>query len=279
MRSGVMTVNQVYKNMAVIDPGHFGAEPGAVDPIEPDEGDFIYTAEKDITLPIALRVAQLLAPVFDAVELTRTGDRPLDPNWKIDLALRARKGDSAQVFVSIHLNSSDDPKAHGTETFHHPDSQEGKILAEHIQKRMLNTLGLYDRKVKSANFAVLRTKAKAAALAEVCFVSNPAEESLINRIETREKVARAIAQGVCDYMGFKLKEVDGVMPEDWEVAVIKEAESLGLIMEGHHKPDEPANKAFVMAAVLKVFKKMEDTREMESILRNVAGAMAQYMIK
>ncbi|MHB8122577.1 MAG: N-acetylmuramoyl-L-alanine amidase family protein [Desulfuromonadaceae bacterium] len=268
-----------HKDLAVIDPGHFGAEPGAVDPIEPGEGDFIYTAEKDITLPIATRVAQLLAPVFEVVELTRTGDRPLDPNWKIDLALRARKGDSALVFVSIHLNSSEDPKAHGTETFHHPDSQEGKILAGHIQSRLVNSLGLYDRKVKSANFAVLRTKAKAAALAEVCFVSNPTEESLINQANTREKVARAIAHGVYDYLGVDFKEVDAVMPEEWEIKVMQEAENAGLIQKDYHKPGEPATKAFVLAVALKIQRQLEDTSEMKSTLRNIAGATSKYMIK
>lgn len=270
--------SQGYENLAVIDPGHFGAEPGAVDPIEPGEGDHIYTAEKDITLPIAVRVAHLLAPVFDKVELTRTDDRPLNSNWKVDLALRARKGDKALVFVSIHLNSSEDPKAHGTETFHHPDSQEGKILAEHIQRRLVNTLGLYDRKVKSANFAVLRTNAKAAALAEVCFVSNPAEESLINLTETREKVARAIAQGVCDYLGVQLKGVDTAMPEKWEIDVMKEAEQLGLIEMGKHKPEEPANKAFAVAVALKAYREQQKlAAENRTFRQGVTNAVTTLM--
>lgn len=274
-----MMVSQGYKDMAVIDPGHFGAEPGAVDPIEPDEGDHIYTAEKDITLPIAVRVAQLLTPVFNKVELTRTDDRPLAANWKVDLSLRARKGDGALVFVSIHLNSSEDPKAHGTETFHHPDSYEGKVLAEHIQGRLVDALGLYNRKVKSANFAVLRTKAKAAALVEICFVSNPAEESLINRPETREKVARAIAQGVCDYLGVELKEVGTAMPEKWEIDVMKEAEQLGLIEMGKHKPEEPANKAFVLAVLMKVSKDLQAvTAENRSFRQGISDAVTTLMV-
>jgi len=185
------------KERGVVDPGHGGPDPGAVDPIEQWDGDMIATKEEDITLDIGLRVAELLRPVFQ-VDMTRTDDTAL-ADWRADLVRRARMGDGAAWFVSIHLNSSDKPQAHGTETYYPTGSQEGKALAEAIQRRLVATLGRYDRKVKEADFAVLQTGAKAAALVEVCFMSNSQEEGLINQPEVREKVARAIAQGICDY--------------------------------------------------------------------------------
>lgn len=189
------------KDRGVVDPGHGGPDPGAVDPIEPEEGDMIATEEEDITLDIGLRVAELLRPLFQ-VDMTRINDTAL-ADFRQDLARRARMGDGAAWFVSIHLNSNEKPEAHGTETYFKPGSKEGKALAEAIQRRLVATLGRYNRDVKEADFAVLQTGAKAAALIEACFVSNPQEEGLINQPEIREKVARAIAQGICDYAGIK----------------------------------------------------------------------------
>lgn len=191
------------KDRGVVDPGHGGPDPGAMDPVEPEEGDFIATEEEDITLPIGLRVAELLKPVFD-IAITRIDDTALD-DFRKDLVRRALMGDGAAWFVSIHLNSNDDPRGRGTETYHLPGSEEGKALAEAIQHRLVAALGLRDREVKEAEFAVLKTKARAAALTEICFISNPQEEALISRPEIQELAARAIAQGVCDYMG-----IDGV---------------------------------------------------------------------
>ena len=69
------------------------------------------------------------------------------------------------------------------------------------------------------------------------------------------------------------------VPEDWEIKVMQEAENAGLIQKDYHKPGEPATKAFVLAVALKIQRQLEDTSEMKSTLRNIAGATSKYMIK
>lgn len=47
------------------------------------------------------------------------------------------------------------------------------------------------------------------------------------------------------------------MPEEWEVKAIHDAEEAGVIQTGAHKPEEPANKAFVVAVAMKVFREVQ----------------------
>jgi N-acetylmuramoyl-L-alanine amidase len=91
----------------VIDPGHGGKDPGAI-----GVGG---TAEKDITLAVALRLRQRLAAVPDIdVVLTRDAD--------VFLALEERtaraNAERADLFVSIHTNASTNPKLAGVETYY-----------------------------------------------------------------------------------------------------------------------------------------------------------------
>jgi N-acetylmuramoyl-L-alanine amidase len=90
----------------VLDPGHGGHDPGAVGPSG--------LREKDVTLDIAHRAAPLLArEVGVSTLLTRDVDVyvPLD-----ERAARANAF-NADLFISIHMNSSPDGAARGVMTF------------------------------------------------------------------------------------------------------------------------------------------------------------------
>ncbi len=90
----------------VLDPGHGGHDPGAIGP----NG----LREKDVALDIAHRAAPLLArEVGVSTLLTRDVDAyvPLD-----ERAARANAF-HADLFLSIHLNSSEDPRTKGVMTF------------------------------------------------------------------------------------------------------------------------------------------------------------------
>lgn len=47
-----------------------------------------------------------------------------------------------------------------------------------------------------------------------------------------------------------VEEEPKVSVQQWKLDVMKQAEDLGIIVKGSHKPDEPADKAFVVAVVL-----------------------------
>ncbi len=81
-------------NTIVIDPGHGGRDPGAVG------WDDIY--EKDITLPIALRLAERLRSGLGVdVVLTRDTDRFVSLRSRGRTALQ----NNGKLFISIHCNS------------------------------------------------------------------------------------------------------------------------------------------------------------------------------
>jgi len=89
----------------VLDPGHGGHDPGA-------QG---YAVEKDVTLAIAMRVAQLLGEKLGAeVVLTRSADATLPLGARTERA----NAEGADLFVSIHANASPHPRLHGVETYY-----------------------------------------------------------------------------------------------------------------------------------------------------------------
>lgn len=96
----------------VIDPGHGGADHGAIY----SQGR-VHATEKDITLKLARQVARQLRIRGISVTLTRDTDREISLPARTALANRI----GADVFLSIHMNSTADPqrKAHteGVETF------------------------------------------------------------------------------------------------------------------------------------------------------------------
>lgn len=90
----------------VIDAGHGGKDPGAIGP----DG----LEEKTVVLKVAKKVAQILRKRLGCqVILTRSRDvfLPLEERTAIANA------DKADLFVSIHANSSPNPHARGVETF------------------------------------------------------------------------------------------------------------------------------------------------------------------
>ncbi|HZE89531.1 MAG TPA: N-acetylmuramoyl-L-alanine amidase [Verrucomicrobiae bacterium] len=90
----------------VLDPGHGGEEVGAVG----HTGVF----EKDLCLDIAQRLRDRLARLPDTtVLLTREDDRVVPLRERTAIANHAK----ADLFVSIHMNSSRRLSAHGTEAY------------------------------------------------------------------------------------------------------------------------------------------------------------------
>lgn len=88
----------------VIDPGHGGRDPGA-------RGNGL--TESALTLDVALRLEKLLARDGLAVVLTRRSDVYVPLEERTAIANR----EQADLFLSIHVNASRNPKASGVETY------------------------------------------------------------------------------------------------------------------------------------------------------------------
>lgn len=92
--------------LVMIDPGHGGYDPGTeVDPGLP---------EKTVALEISRKLKQALEERGIGARLTRNGDSFLSLADRTRLANRAH----ADLFISIHLNSSPDPQTAGIETYY-----------------------------------------------------------------------------------------------------------------------------------------------------------------
>jgi N-acetylmuramoyl-L-alanine amidase len=90
----------------VIDPGHGGSETGAISP----NG----VPEKELTMQLARELeAKLAQRLAVRVVLTRNGDEGL----RLDDRTAIANQNKADLFVSIHLNSSLGSGAYGTETY------------------------------------------------------------------------------------------------------------------------------------------------------------------
>ena len=175
----------------VVNAGHTASNSGYED--HGAVGSYSY--EGDITLAVAEVVVNDLSRVGYHALLVQEDDL----NTICDIS----NGFDADVFVSIHCNSSDDSRAHGTETFYWHTSGEGKKLAGCIQNQLIDTFGLTDRGLKQCipgtptNVCVRRETDAVACLVELAFISNPTEEDLLNN--NIEKLAHAVARGVSDY--------------------------------------------------------------------------------
>jgi N-acetylmuramoyl-L-alanine amidase len=91
----------------VIDPGHGGHDTGTIGPNGLEE--------KDLVLDVGRRLGKLLETRLGAeVVYTRKNDTFIPLETRTAIANQAR----ADLFVSIHANSSEDPEARGVETYY-----------------------------------------------------------------------------------------------------------------------------------------------------------------
>jgi N-acetylmuramoyl-L-alanine amidase len=104
----------------VIDPGHGGIDRGAV------KGKL---RESEIALRVATKLADLMK---DDGRFKISMTRETDQTVSLDKRTKIAKETGAELFLSIHLNSSTDPRAHGKEFYFQnqiPADEEALFLA------------------------------------------------------------------------------------------------------------------------------------------------------
>lgn len=216
----------------VIDPGHGGADPGAISPMG------IY--EKDIALPVAGAFARLLAATRRyRVVLTRSVDEfvPLR-----DRVARARAW-HADLFLSIHADALPDAEMRGLSVFtlsaqasdreaaalaisenradlvgginlarqprevgnilmdlaRRQTSNLSILLARNLVDQLARDVVLLDHPQRSAGFAVLTAPDIPSVLVELGCLSNPREERLLRWRPYQQKLARGLVRAVAGY--------------------------------------------------------------------------------
>lgn len=171
-----------------IDPGHGGADPGAI--------GITGTFEKDVVLDISLRLESLLKQAGAQVIMSRRQDVFVDLYERVDHANRS----PAEIFISIHANSVAHDFPMGTETYvSNNSSPQSLSLAHIVQQEMLSFLNLHNRGVKKRDFYVVKATRMPSILVEVAFLSNEREERLLKDPSFRQRSAEAIFSGIKKY--------------------------------------------------------------------------------
>lgn len=184
-----------------IDSGHGGNDPGKI--------GVAGTKEKEINLAIALKLKKKLEGQNIRVIMTRTDDRNLaDPEAenakRSDMEHRVKKMDEEKpdAVISIHQNSYTDSSVKGAQVFYYEGSKEGKILADILQKSLIENVDAQNHRVAKANtsYYILKHTSAPTVIVECGFLSNPEEESLLNSASYQEKLVEALQIGINTYL-------------------------------------------------------------------------------
>jgi len=212
----------------IIDAGHGGHDPGAM------AGTL---REKDITLDVARKLRSILQEQYDfEVLMTRDSD--------VFVALEERtafaNAHDADLFVSVHVNSSRNKRARGIETYYlnfattreamevaarenaiadknmaelqklttaialNSKIEESRDFAGLVQAQLVTTLkkdySIPSLGVKQAPFYVLIGAHMPSILAEISFISNQQEFKLLGDDSYRQSIAEGLAAGVNRYI-------------------------------------------------------------------------------
>lgn len=180
--------HQLSGRRIALDAGHGGQQPGAIGPAG--------SLEKDLARQVVDKVAALLRDLQVEVLDIRRQDESLSLAERVS---RARQG-RADAFVSVHFNAHERCEVSGTETYHFAENTAGRDLARLIHSELTDTLRLRDRGVKQAAFYVLRTQPDLpAVVAEIGFITNPAEELFLTREATQQKCAQSLCRALTRY--------------------------------------------------------------------------------
>jgi N-acetylmuramoyl-L-alanine amidase len=194
-----------------LDPGHGGKDTG---------NHTFWHSEKTYTLALASELRDQLQKAGFNVVLTRTKDTYVElPDRP---ALANRRG--ADLFVSLHFNATETGRdqVEGPETYcitpvgasstnargegsdYGPTTanrfdQRSLLFAYQVEKSLVQNLGVEDRGVRHARFAVLRDAAMPAILIECGYMTHPVESKKIYDAAYRRQMAQAIVKGILAY--------------------------------------------------------------------------------
>ena len=192
-----------------IDPGHGGNQPGA--------GSGTGVFESDITYKIALRLKDYLENAGATVIFSRdNGDSVPEIEER---RINAMKND-ADMFISIHLDSSSSKSVHGSSVYYYKNYSAplAEAISKNLPKTLNNDLGykMTDRGFHFYPFRVIRIENCPAVLVECGFISNtysfftPAADAksqancdfkLLNSSTGQKYVAKGIYKGILEYFG------------------------------------------------------------------------------
>lgn len=221
--------SHAHSTVVLVDPGHGGEELGAVAKLN---GKNYF--EKDLSLRLSTKIREILSKKTSTF-LTRSLDRTVSLQERADLADLVK----ADLFLSIHFNSSTNAKVNGFELFYLDNKSNAatkkveqlenitlkgeeliinqilvdlviqqtvshsKRLAGNVHSKVRPVLKkhkIVDRGIKPGLFYVLALSKRPALLIEVGFMSNSNELKKVSEEKFLDEMAQAVSAGVFDYI-------------------------------------------------------------------------------
>lgn len=202
----------------VLDPGHGGKDSGSRGPAG--------LQEKDLTLAVALKVADLLQRELGIrVVLTRRGDAFLPLRERTAIANNQRAG----LFISIHADGTFRGRMSGAAVFYgaskaplrphaakkgekdeelqailwdmaqtdylNESARLASILSKHVRRE-----GALSTPLRRAALVVLEGARMPAVLLSLGYITNPEEEVMLQKEEERERLARGISDAIREFL-------------------------------------------------------------------------------
>ena len=182
-----------------LDAGHGGVDPGAY---------YKDIYEEDINLSITLKLRDYLLTKGCTVYLTRDGDYDLsNPKARLrkrsDLSNRASLIDksNADLYLSIHLNSSTSTAWKGAQVFYDDINKNNKDFALIFQKNFNSNLGSKREEKEIKNLYMYKNiKNVPGLILELGFISNANEMQLLNKEWYQNKIVKVITKSVIDVL-------------------------------------------------------------------------------
>ncbi len=172
------------KAVIVLDPGHGGEDCGAIrNGID----------EKTIVLDVSKRVRDILVKKGYNVLMTREEDKTVSLQDRVEYSEAVQP----DIFVSIHVNSSEKAAITGVETHYY--RQESLSLAQTVHASMVSNIKTNNRGLFKSKFYVINHTTAPAILVEIGFLSNAAERAELITEKRKQTTAKAIAEGIENY--------------------------------------------------------------------------------
>lgn len=183
----------------LIDAGHGGMDGG-----KPTPGGIL---EKDLNLTIANKVGKYLNELNPQIEVKyiRTDDNVFWGSVEsedLDYRLAQQRETNADYFVSLHCNSYDgDPSVEGTVFFINPDDPVARELSEDFRDNM-TSIG-WAENYQIIDYELLQLVSMSdihSILIELGYMTNASDLARLTDEEMQNKVAKAIAAAISDYI-------------------------------------------------------------------------------
>ena len=135
------------------------------------------------------------------VIMTREHDEYVTLKKRVKLA----NDSQAQLFVSLHMNSSRNKDATGIEVYYYPEKnhkwrlEKSKTVAKRTLYHMISASQAKSRGIKPGNFCVVRETKMPAILIECGFITNPFESKKLKNREYMHTLASSIGRSIDQY--------------------------------------------------------------------------------